>query len=212
MEFVQLQINWADWDSPTIESRKCYETARRYGKPIIVMEPIKGGLLADPPEKVKEILDGAGSGKSCASWALRFAASLPGVAKVLSGMSNVEQMADNLSFMKDFRTLDEREKKIVIDAQAAMASMPIIPCTACDNCAKACPKNIVISGTFSAMNIVNLYGYSDFAKSEENWLVKLHGKSPGTECIGCGECEKVCPQHIDIREELRKANATFYPE
>ncbi len=212
MEFVQLQINWADWESPTVESRKCYETARRYGKPIIVMEPVKGGMLANPPEKVRDILNRAGDGKSYASWAVRFAASLPGVATVLSGMSNIEQMADNLSYMKDFRPLDESEKKTISDARIALESMPIIPCTGCDYCAKVCPNDIGISGTFSAMNIVNLYGYSEFAKSQEIWLVKGHGRNPGTECIECGECEKVCPQHIDIREELKKAGAVFYPQ
>lgn len=140
MEFVQLQINYADWDSPSIQSRACYETARRHGKPVIIMEPVKGGMLATPPQPVMDIFKKADSKASAASWAIRYAADLEGVITVLSGMSNMEQMEDNISFMKDFVSLTAGERQVIAKAQEAMKNIPLIPCTACNYCAKVCPK------------------------------------------------------------------------
>lgn len=144
MEFVQLQINYADWEDPDIESRKCYEVARKHNKPIIIMEPVKGGTLADPPKEVKDILKAADETASPSSWAIRFAASLEGVVTVLSGMSNMEQMEDNLSYMKEFTPLSEEEQKIIEKARAVYGSFPKIPCTACAYCMKGCPEHIGI--------------------------------------------------------------------
>ncbi len=205
MEFVQLQINYGDWENPAIQSRACYEVARKHGKPVIIMEPVKGGMLANPPESVKQILQAAEPESSCASWAIRFAADLEGLIVVLSGMSNVEQMEDNLSYMKDFTGLTESQKNTINKAREALAKIPVIPCTTCNYCAKVCPKEIGISGTFTAMNYLTLYGDKAAAQHQENWLVGGHGRKKAAECIKCGKCEQVCPQHISIREELVKA-------
>ena len=128
MEFVQLQINYADWENPAIKSKACYEVARKHGKPVIIMEPVKGGMLANPPEKVKDVLKKANLEASVASWAIKFAANLDGVITVLSGMSNIEQLEDNISYMKDFTKLSEDEEKTIKEAQEVLKSIPLIPC------------------------------------------------------------------------------------
>ena len=204
MEFVQLQINYADWENPAIQSRACYEVARKHGKPVIIMEPVKGGMLATPPKSVEEILKASEPEASSASWAIRFAASLEGVITVLSGMSNVEQMEDNLSYMRTFDGLSEKEKETLDKAQEELKKIPLIPCTTCNYCAKVCPKEIGISGSFTAMNYLTLYGSKPQALHQENWLVGGHGRKSATECVKCGKCEEVCPQHIKIRDELEK--------
>ena len=204
MEFVQLQINYADWENPAIKSRECYEVARKHGKSVIIMEPVKGGMLANPPEQVKEVFKKANPNVSVASWAIKFAASLDGVITVLSGMSNIEQMEDNISYMKDFTKLTEEEETTIKKAQEIMKSIPIIPCTTCNYCAKVCPMHIGISGSFTAMNYLTLYNDMGAAKHQEDWLVSGHGLKKASECIKCGKCEQVCPQHIKIRQELEK--------
>ena len=204
MEFVQLQINYADWENPAIQSRACYEVARKHGKPVIIMEPVKGGMLATPPKSVEEILKASEPEASSASWAIRFAASLEGVITVLSGMSNVEQMEDNLSYMRTFDGLSEKEKETLDKAQEELKKIPLIPCTTCNYCAKVCPKEIGISGSFTAMNYLTLYGSKAQAQHQEGWLVGSHGRKQATDCVKCGKCEEVCPQHIKIRDELEK--------
>ena len=207
VEFVQLQINYGDWENPAVQSKKCYEVARAHGKPVVIMEPVKGGMLANPPKEVQDIFKKADPNASCASWAIRFAADLEGVITVLSGMSSLEQMEDNLSYMKHFTGLSEQEKQVFDEAREAMNRIPLIPCTTCNYCAKVCPEGIGISGSFTAMNYLTLYGDKAAAKHQAEWLVGGHGKKPANECVECGKCEEACPQHIKIREELKRVAA-----
>lgn len=204
-EFVQLQINYADWENPAIQSRALYETARKHGKSVVIMEPVKGGLLAAPPEPVLKVLKEAEPEMSAASWAVRFAAGLDGLITVLSGMSDLDQMKDNLSYMRDFAGLTDEEQRVLARAREELAKIPTVPCTKCDYCAKVCPKNIGVSATFTAVNLLTLYGNLKAAQGQEAWLVGGHGKAGALECVKCGACEAVCPQHISIREELETA-------
>ena len=208
-EFVQLQINYADWDSHAIQSRKCYEVAQKHGKPVIVMEPVKGGNLANPPESVAKIFKDADPNASCASWAVRFAADLDGVMVVLSGMSNLEQMRDNLAYMKGFTHLTPEQKNVIEAARTELAKIPVIPCTTCDYCAKVCPMNIGISGSFGALNMYTLYKNYALAQNREYFDVVIKGHKKAGECIKCGKCEQVCPQHIEIRKDLVRVAETF---
>lgn len=207
MDFVQLQINYADWESPTVESRKCYETARRYGKPVIVMEPVKGGSLATLPKQVSDIFKEADGEASLSSWAIRYAASLDGVLTVLSGMSSLEQMKDNLATMEEWKPLSEEEQKVVERVTEALEEIPHVPCTACRYCEKGCPQQIAIPGIFRALNNQMIYGNREGAEGNYAWETRAGGIA--SKCIECGKCEEVCPQHIQIIEELKKAKALF---
>lgn len=202
IDFVQLQINWADWDAPAIKSRACYEVAQRHGKKVVVMEPIKGGMLAAPPAQIEKILRDAEPKSSPASWALRFAASLDGVAIVLSGMNSLEQMRDNIATLKDFVKFTPEQEKIIETARAELAKIPLIPCTACDYCAAVCTQKLPISGFFAMLNHLTLFENKTFASRREGWLARARDKNPASSCIKCGACEKVCPQHIPIRKNL----------
>ena len=208
-EFVQLQINYADWESLTIQSKGCYDVCQKYGKPVVIMEPVKGGMLANPPAPVQEVFKAAEPDSSFASWAIRFCADLPGVITVLSGMSNIEQMEDNLKTMKDFTGLSAFEKETLDKARETFNAIPIIQCTSCDYCAKVCPMNIGISGTFAAMNSYTLYGNYEMAKGSMGFGIDRLGKAHSDACIRCSACESVCPQHLPIPDLLEKATETF---
>lgn len=201
-EFVQLQINYEDWENPSVTSRANYEVARKHGKPVVIMEPVKGGRLAKPPEEVEQLLKSNEPDASCASWAIRFAASLDGVLAVLSGMSNVEQMADNLSYMKNFKPLDAEEQKVIQEAQRLLGKSKTIPCTACHYCTGGCPRQIAIPEIFAAMNL--RMGNGQYKESEETYAkVALEGHR-ASDCIHCHQCEKACPQHLHITDLLEE--------
>lgn len=201
-DFVQLQINYADWESPVIESRKCYEVARAHNKPVIVMEPVRGGSLSKLPEQVASIFEKAEPEASLASWAIRYAASLEGVITVLSGMSTLSQVQDNVSFMKDFKPLSTDEYRIVEKAQKALSALPSVPCTDCRYCVSSCPAKVKIPNALNALNIYLVFGDIKRARESYGWTTE-GGKASA--CIACGSCEKVCPQHIEIISELKRA-------
>lgn len=209
MEFVQLQINYADWENPAVQSRGCYEVARKHKKPVVIMEPVKGGMLATPPQTVEMLFKEAEPDSSAASWGIRFAADLDGVITVLSGMSSIEQMKDNLSYMEHFTGLTTTQKDILEKARIELSKIPLIPCTSCNYCTKVCPVNIGISGSFTAMNYLTLYGNKAAAVHQAEWLVQGHGLKPATECVKCGKCEEACPQHISIRDQLTELSESL---
>lgn len=206
VEFVQLQINYADWESHENQSRLCYETALRHGKPVVVMEPVKGGLLANPPQTVADVFKAADPDASCASWALRFAASLPGIVTVLSGMSDRAQMADNLATFTDFKPLDEAGRAVIARAQAELDKIDSVPCTNCKYCVKGCPQGINIPGIFSALNRLRVYG--DLKGAKDNYAWQAANAHAGA-CLACGACESVCPQHLHIVDLLAEASELF---
>ena len=199
-EFVQLQVNYLDWESPVYESRKCMEVAAKHGVPVVVMEPIRGGLLANPPASVEAVLKAADPDASCASWALRFVASQPNIITVLSGMSTPEQMADNLATMTDFEKLTDEQMAVVEAAQAEFAAFDLVPCTACNYCAKVCPENVGIAGAMLTLNANIMFG-----THVQEWINYGGGKRKPSACIECHACEDACPQGIRIVDELKRA-------
>ena len=212
MEFVQLMINYLDWDSEWVQSRACYEVAVKHGKPVIVMEPARGGTLATPPEDALKLLTDMDPNMSAASWAIRFAASLENVMVVLSGMSSLEQMEDNTSYMQDFRPLSEDEVNVCLKAGKMIIRRMAIPCTGCSYCTSGCPMKIAIpkyfslynENTFDDLNAKNwTMDYSDYPELLEG------GSGKAGDCVACGQCEGVCPQHLPIIENLKKVASRF---
>lgn len=208
IDFVQLQLNYLDWNNGVIQSRQNYEVARKHHKPIVVMEPVKGGTLASFPEEIEKIYYDYAPDKSIASWALRYIASKEGVMTILSGMSNEEQMNDNLKTMSDFQPLSQEEDALVQKVVAQVLSYPTIPCTACRYCVPGCPMNIQIPDLFTAYNSAKTYGTS----SRYNTYYKDHTGgdfNPASACVECGQCEGVCPQHLQIISLLKDVAAEF---
>lgn len=206
IEVVQIQFNYLDYDDIAVQSRKCYEVCRKHGKPVLVMEPVKGGSLVNLPEEAKKVLDDLHGG-SPASYAIRFAAGFPGMMMVLSGMSNMEQMKDNLSYMRDFKPLNETELAAVKKVQEIFHKMNMIPCTACRYCVEGCPKQISIPDLFAIMNIKQLH--HDW--NADYYYEEVH-TAPGrraSDCLKCGKCEKICPQHLPIRKLLEEVAKEF---
>jgi hypothetical protein len=207
IEVVQIQFNYVDYEDEAVESRKCYEVCKKYDKPVIVMEPVKGGSLVNLPQKAKDVFDEVGNGLSYASYAIRFAAGFDQNMMVLSGMSNLEQMQDNLSYMKDFKPLNEKERAAVDKVCEIFRNLEAIPCTACRYCTDGCPKHISIPDLFSCMNAKQI-----FRDWNQDWYYnEVYTKNAGkaSDCIKCGKCEKACPQHLPIRKLLEDVAAVF---
>ena len=206
IEVVQIQFNYIDYENKAIQARQCYEVCEKHGKPVIVMEPVKGGSLANLPEQAKKVFDDLGDGYSSASYAVRYAAGFDNIMMVLSGMSNLEQMMDNVQHMKEFKPLDEREMEAVRKVCEILDSYDTIPCTNCRYCVEGCPMNIRIPDLFADMNVKKsiLGGNAD-------WYYMIHTMSGGkaSECVKCGACEKECPQHLNIRELLEQVAEAF---
>ncbi len=209
VEFVQLQINYLDWENEGVQSRKCYEIATKHGKPVIVMEPVKGGTLAALPERAERLLREARPDMSVPSWAIRFAASLPNVMTVLSGMSNMEQLLDNTGYMKELEIMTEEENALVMKVVDILNSTNSISCTSCSYCTDGCPMNIPIPRYFSLYN-------ADIIENGEGWtaqmdyynnLTQTQGKASA--CIECGSCEGICPQKLPIIKYLKDVAKRF---
>lgn len=198
IEVVQIQFNYVDYNNPAIQSKKCYDVCRKYNKPIIVMEPVRGGNLANLPDDVAQILKDLNGGSE-ASYAIRYCASFEGIFMTLSGMSNMEQMKDNMSFMKEFKPLDEKEKEALKQVTEKLDAKKLIRCTGCRYCVEGCPKKIRIPDLFTDMNTKALY-----RTFNSDWYYMIHTMNRGkaSECIKCGKCEIVCPQKLPIRELL----------
>jgi len=205
IEVVQLQFNYADYEDAGVQSRKCYEVCCKYKKSVIVMEPVKGGRLVNLPEDAKRILEDLHGG-SIASYAIRFAASFDNVIMVLSGMGNMDMLNDNMSYMKNFRKLDEREMQAIKDVCNILNSQNLIPCTECRYCISGCPAKIPIPSLFACMNAKKQW--NDWSSG---YYYGIHTGSGGkaSDCIGCGKCENICPQHLPIRKLLRDVAEAF---
>ena len=207
MEFVQLQINYLDWDNESIQSRQCYEVAVKHNKPVIVMEPVKGGSLARVPEEADKLLKACHPDMSAASWAVRFAASLENVFLVLSGMSTLEQVVDNTSYMQNMAPLTQAERDIIRQEVEIISSSVAIACTACQYCVDGCPQRIPIPKYFSLYNDQKQFGFTGGHALYYANLAQDFGRA--SDCIGCKQCEEHCPQHLDIVQQLKSVAKVF---
>ncbi len=213
-DFVQLQINYLDWEHAGIQSRKCYEVARKHGKDIIVMEPVKGGTLAKLPPEAEALMRAYNPDASPASWAIRFAAGLEGVVMVLSGMSDNAQLLDNIGYMADFKPLGEEEMAIIRQVQTILYKSTSIPCTACSYCTEGCPAGLAIPEYFTIYN--NRLKAEAAAKKGETFELEVAPEEAyakyavkASDCIGCGQCEAQCPQSLPVIELLAAVAKRF---
>ena len=207
IEIVQIQFNYADYESASVQSKKVYEVCRKFNKQVLVMEPVKGGGLVNLPEEAKKIFDDLNQNMSYASYAIRFAASFDGMYKVLSGMSNFDQLKDNVDYMKEFIPLNDKEMDAALKVGQMLRNMGGIPCTACRYCVEGCPMSISIPDLFSCYN-----SKVQFQDWNAGYYYNVHtqdGHGKASDCIKCGMCENICPQHLEIRKLLTKVAETF---
>lgn len=207
IEFVQIQLNYADWDNKVVHSGKLYQILLERNIPMIIMEPVKGGTLANMAPQLEEMFKSARPDASVVSWAMRYVGSLPGIATILSGMSNDEQMDDNLKTFTDFEPLSESEQELIQDVVKKMMDIPLIPCTGCRYCVDGCPMNIHIPDIFNAVNTKRKFPDDGRPAFFYGSLTGFSGKA--CDCVGCGQCERVCPQHLEIIGLLKEASAIF---
>ena len=206
-EFVQLQINYADWEDPEVQSRRCYETAQKHGKPVIVMEPIRGGSLASENLVCAPLLKGADPKASLAAWALRFVASLPGVAIVLSGMSAYKQLEENTALFNTMQPLSEGERAILAQGAEQLRKAAAIPCTACKYCVEGCPANINIPAILDLLNEYDRLG--SLISAKRGYGFRTRDKGLASACVSCGQCLDACPQHIESAVHMARAAKLF---
>ena len=211
MEFVQLQLNYLDWESPWIQSRRNYEVCVKHGKPVIVMEPVKGGSLAKVPAEAEALFRAAEPELSISSWGIRFAASQPNVMMVLSGMSTLQQMEDNTGFMEDFQPLDEEKLALCHRAAEIINAQIAVPCTGCSYCTEGCPMHIAIPKYFSLYNEIKREDMEQkgWTVSFTQYDVLTQDFGRAGDCIACGQCERICPQHLPIIEHLKQVSECF---
>lgn len=208
VEFVQIQLNYADWNNQVVQSGKLYEILHKRGIPMIIMEPVKGGMLANLQAELEAMMKEVHPDASMASWALRFVGSLDGVVTILSGMSTKEQMEDNLNTFCNFEPLTEQEQQVIHSVVKKMQDMPLIQCTSCRYCCDGCPMSIRIPDIFRALNTARLYPKDNRPKMFYKNLTGA-GSGKASDCIHCRQCESVCPQHLPIIELLKEAAATL---
>ena len=210
-EFVQIQLNYLDWNNPVVQSGKLYNILHERNIPMIIMEPVKGGTLASLKPEFEEKLKAARPDKSVASWAFRYVASLPGVMTILSGMTHEDQMEDNLATFKNFEPLSDDERAVIDDVTSKILDIPQIGCTSCRYCVDGCPKSISIPDVFRSVNTMTLYNEEFRPKAFYNGIVSSgHGRA--SDCIACGQCEGVCPQHLPIISLMKDAAAKLDTE
>lgn len=207
MDFIQLQVNYLDWEDPVVQSRRCMEVAQKHNVPVVIMEPARGGRLIDLPARVSDVFKKAAPDKSIASWAYRFCYNLPNVITVLSGMSTIEQMRENIRDYRSYGTalFSAEEQEAFDEAVRALHAVDSIPCTNCRYCVKDCPQGVAIPNILGLLNLEAYTENREFAKGQYAW----QAKAPASECIACGACEDMCPQKIDIVDQLKRAVEHF---
>ena len=214
LEFVLLQINYFDWDDEGIESRKCWEVARKYNKKVMIMEPYKGGFLADVPQEAEKLMKDYNPDRSVVSWAMRFVVNIDDVCVVYTGASNFEQLESNIEEFKNADPLNDEELAILDEVSEIINSNITVDCTKCRYCVDSCTEEIDIAKIFDLYNKHKLLEKDDWTQFGNAYLnySKLDGVGIASDCIECENCIEECPQQINIPEVLKDVAKTFETE